>query len=119
MQLQSTMKHVQDVLQGKAAWGNKRSSQWFTVRKKHLQTHGTCAVCGGTSKLEVHHKMSFHAHPGRELDPGNLITLCESKKNGVTCHLLFGHLGNYRAINDAVDADVAQWHHKIVTRQII
>jgi 5-methylcytosine-specific restriction enzyme A len=110
------IKHVKDIIQGKASIGEKRSSKWFTVRKHFLETNGCCAVCGGKDKLEVHHKQPFHEHPELELDPNNLITLCESKNNGVTCHLLFGHLGNYKSININVDQDVATWKDKIKNR---
>lgn len=110
------LKNMQDVCQGKAAPGVMRSAQRAAVRKKFLESNGKCAVCGGTSKLEVHHKKPFHAHPELELDMNNLITLCESKKNGVTCHLLFGHLGNYRSINENVVKDVKTWNTKIAER---
>jgi len=110
------IKRIKDVLQGKAGIRDKRSSQWAAVRKKFIKTNDCCAVCGGKKKLEVHHKKPFRNHPELELDPENLITLCESKNNGVTCHLLFGHLGNYRSINTSVDKDVADWNNKIKNR---
>ena len=50
------------------------------------------------------------------IDFKNLITLCESRKNGVTCHLLFGHLGNYKSINESVETDVKAWNKKIKNR---
>ena len=110
------IKHIKDVVQGKADIGDKRSSKWETVRKNFLKTNSTCAVCGGREKLEVHHKQPFCDHPELELDPSNLMTLCESKSHGVTCHLFFGHLGNYRSINKDVDRDVQIWNDKIKNR---
>lgn len=110
------LKNVKDYIQGKAGPGTLRSTKWSSVRKKFLQVNNRCAVCGNNKKLEVHHKKSFHKHPELELDTNNLITLCESKKNGVTCHLLFGHLGNYKSINDNVDKDVKTWNTKINNR---
>lgn len=110
------VKHIKDVLQGKADIGDKRSSKWASVRKKHLEENSTCAVCGGNKTLEVHHKQPFRDYPELELDPNNLITLCEAKTNGVNCHLLFGHLGNYRSINANVDNDVKIWNNKIKNR---
>jgi 5-methylcytosine-specific restriction endonuclease McrA len=89
------------------------------VRKQHLQAEPTCRVCGGRDKIEVHHKKSFCKNPELELDRKNLITLCESKKNGVNCHLFFGHLGNYRTINSNVDKDVSAWQSKIKNRKNI
>lgn len=93
-----------------------RSPQWPTVRKHWLDGHPTCALCGGTKVLEVHHIKPFHLHPELELDTTNLITLCENKGDGVNCHLLFGHLGNFQSYNPNVLADVAAWHEKIVDR---
>lgn len=103
---------IKDVLQGKAPFSAKRSSQWARVRAKHLQTQPVCSVCGGSSALEVHHILPFHSHPDLELTPSNLITLCEAKKNGVNCHLWFGHLGDYRAVNHSVVNDAQAWSTK-------
>jgi len=107
---------IKDILQGKAGLKEKRSNKWVSVRKDFLNKNNKCAVCGGSKKLEVHHKKPFHQHPELELDENNLITLCESKKNGVTCHLLFGHLGNYKSINNNVEKDVKSWNDKIKNR---
>lgn len=70
-------------------------------------------MCGGKRKLEVHHIKPFHTHPHLELFSGNLITLCEDKRNGANCHLLFGHCGNYRKINSTVRSDAKTWNRKI------
>lgn len=110
------IKYIKDRVEGKAGRGQLRSTKWTSVRKKFLESNAKCAVCGGTKKLEVHHKRPFHKNPELELDMENLITLCESKNNGVTCHLLFGHLGNYRSINKSVDKDVRDWNNKIANR---
>ena len=90
-----------------------RSSKWPFARAAYLKTHGTCAVCNGTKNLEVHHKQPFHAHPELELDPTNFITLCEAGTNGINCHLLVGHLGNFKSVNLNVEADAAEWNTKI------
>ena len=110
------IKHIKDLAQGKAKIGDRRSSQWPTIRKKHLENQPTCAACGGNKKLEVHHVKPFNENPELELDLNNLITLCESKNNGVVCHLLFGHLGNYRSININVVEDAKNWYNKITER---
>ena len=107
------LKHVKDIIQGKATVGQKRSSKWPTVRKHHLEAHPTCAVCGGDKVLEVHHKISFAQNPDLELDPNNLITLCESKSYGLLCHLVIGHRGNYKKINPDVVEDAAYWNKKL------
>ena len=108
------IKNIKDVIQGKASFGHKRSSKWPTVRKNHLKNNPTCAVCGGDKVLEVHHLISFAQNPELELDPDNLITLCESKsKGGLNCHLVFGHLTNYKKINPNVVEDAAYWNKKL------
>ena len=94
--------HLIDVLKGKTTLGKKRSPQWPKVRAEHLRKCKFCMVCGGTKKLEVHHIKPFHLDPSLELEPTNLITLCEAKKRGINCHLLVGHLGNYRQENPQV-----------------
>ena len=108
------LKNVRDVIQGKAELGKKRSSRWPTVRKHYLEVNSVCAVCGGNSKLEVHHIVPFHVDNSLELDPNNLITLCESKSYGVVCHLFVGHLGNYKNINSNVREDAAYWKQKLL-----
>jgi hypothetical protein len=96
--------------------GLKRSGHWPAARKAHLAKHPLCEVCGGKKKLEVHHIKPFHLHPELELDPTNFITLCENDKDGVNCHLLFGHLGNFKSYNENVVHDSKEWCNKIKTR---
>ena len=100
-------------LNGKVPSGSKRSSAWPGVRKHHLATNPACVLCGGTDAVEVHHRMPFHLKPELELSLANLVTLCESKKGGINCHLAFGHLGNFKQYNPTVDADCAAWAAKI------
>jgi 5-methylcytosine-specific restriction protein A len=107
------IKHVKDVIQGKAAVGQKRSSKWPTVRKHHLKSHPSCAVCNGTEVIEVHHIVPYHKNPELELDPNNLITLCESKSYGIVCHRAIGHLGDYKKTNTNVVNDSAYWNKRL------
>jgi 5-methylcytosine-specific restriction protein A len=111
------IKRVKDVIEGKASIRSKRSPKWPEVRKKHLLLHPTCEVCGGNKQLEVHHKQPFHTNPELELDPNNLITLCEANKGGCCHHLHFGHLGNYKNINPNVEEDVKIWSEKLTKNQ--
>lgn len=76
-----------------------RSSHWRSKRTQHLRYEPTCRACGGKEKLNVHHIIPFHIDPNRELDDTNLITLCE---NGANCHLMFGHLKDWKAYNPHV-----------------
>lgn len=91
----------------------RRSPQWPKVRAEHLKKEPCCRVCGTTNKLEVHHKTPVHIDPSRELDPMNLITLCET--NG--CHFLFGHCRDWRAFNGKVDLDCANAREMIGRRR--
>lgn len=110
------IKQIKDVVQGKAPVGHKRSTQWPTVRKNHLKANPTCAVCGGTEKLEVHHIKPFHVHPELELEPTNLMTMCESKSYGIICHLLIGHWGSYKLTNPNVKKEAAAWLKKLTEK---
>lgn len=63
--------------------------------------------------MRVHHVVPFHVDPSRELDPSNLMTLCEAKKYGINCHLLVGHLGNWRRWNPFVWLHANQWRRRL------
>lgn len=93
---------------------HRRSSHWPAVRNAFLNDHPTCAVCGTTKDLEVHHVRPVHLYPERELDPNNLITLCEHPARNH--HLLFGHLLSFSAFNPHVRDDAALWQQKISNR---
>lgn len=88
-----------------------RSSRWSSVRKNHIENNPTCAACGNTKKLEVHHIEPVHVNPDRELDPSNLITLCDSP-----CHIVFGHLMNYKSYNPDVAQDCQKYLERITNR---
>ena len=105
--------HLKHRRQGKIPPGMARSNRWPTVRKNFLLKNPVCVVCGGNKQLEVHHKKPFHLHPQLELDPKNLITLCEELKDGVNCHLFIGHAGNFKGYNADVAGDAPQWADKI------
>lgn len=100
------IRHLLDVMRGKAPLRAKRSGRWPLFRASVLARNPTCAVCGGTEKLEVHHIRPFHEHPEGELDENNVLVLCESGRLGIICHRAIGHRGNYRDINPNVRRDV-------------
>ena len=83
----------------------RRSDKWPALRRKWLDTHPTCAGCGTTDQLQVHHIVPFHEDKSRELDESNLITLCE--KPGHDCHFHFGHFLDWYRANPNVVADAA------------
>ena len=104
---------IKDKIQGKAPKGTRRSGKWRKVRKMHLKKQPDCQICGLRRKVEVHHVIPFHVAPHLELRPENLVTLCENKKYGINCHLLIGHLGNYRKFNTDFQMDAVVWNMKL------
>lgn len=89
--------------------GLERSSDWPRVAHEHLAHEPACRVCGHDGEgLQVHHIKPFHLFPELELDPNNLITLCEVK--GRDHHLLIGHLDDWESYNPAVRTDVNHYH---------
>lgn len=115
MEIINTIKHlIAD--RDKEPLGKKRSSKWPAVRKKHLEENPNCVSCGSTLFCEVHHIVPFHVDPSRELDPSNLVTLCESKK-WLNCHLFLGHRSNYRDNNPNVIEDAAYMSGILANRQ--
>lgn len=104
------LKWGKDRLQHKVGPGTKqlRSPRWPKVAHEHLLKEPNCQWCGGTEKLQVHHIIPFSEDSSQELNPLNLVTLCE-KKGGVCppgeCHLRHGHLGNFRNSNPRIRED--------------
>jgi 5-methylcytosine-specific restriction protein A len=100
------------------AYGQKRSPVWGKVRKQWLETHPNCAACGETKHflkaLEVHHIVPFHMDPSKELDPTNLVTLCQSKSHN--CHLIFGHLLDFHCMNKDAVVDAEAYRAQVTAR---
>lgn len=93
----------------------ERSPKWPAARRRHLKKHPECAACGSRVGLQVHHVVPFHKAPELELDPGNLITLCESV-GGLECHELLGHGDNWQChVPDvrAIAAELRADPHKL------
>jgi 5-methylcytosine-specific restriction protein A len=105
---------IKDRIQGKAPKGAKRSSAWRRVRREHLREFPHCFVCGSGDLVEVHHIIPFHIAPDMELDPTNLISLCEGGRfKALNCHLLIGHLADYREVNPSCKLDAMTWREKL------
>ena len=104
------IKYLKDSLQAKNLDKNgkrrKRSSKWRKVRNKHIKNNPHCSVCGLKTKVECHHKIPFSLDSSLELEPDNLVTLCENKKYGINCHLVI-HGGNYRDFRPSTDTTIA------------
>lgn len=97
---------VKEVIYGKPL--SIRSPQWDKVRKNFLKDHQACVACGRTERLEVHHIKPFHLYKELELDPNNLMTLCEN--TDTKCHLMIGHNGHWKRENVNVIADATSFY---------
>ena len=85
--------------------GMQRSHKWPALRRRTIQGAGCCAACGRTTNLTVHHIQPFHLYPALELEPTNLIVLCENKDGN--CHLRIGHGRDWDIYNPNVVTDAA------------
>jgi hypothetical protein len=91
--------------------GHERSPHWSRVAMEHRLREPRCVACGYKGKkLQVHHIKPFHLHPHLELDPQNLITLCEAR--GREHHLLLGHLDAWNSYNEHIRADAKHFYRK-------
>lgn len=91
-----------------------RSPEWKRLREDHLRRNPRCAVCGNSKNVVPHHIVPFHIDASKELDPLNLISLCEG--DTFNCHLFFGHLRNWTRHNSDVVNDAKMWNEKISRR---
>lgn len=91
-----------------------RSPQWYKVRTEFIKTNNKCVACGMTTNLEVHHMVPVHVAPSLELDPNNLITLCENKS--IACHFVIGHSFDWKAYNPNVMEDARRLRYRRDTR---
>lgn len=92
----------------------QRATAWRALRAEHLKKEPECAACGRTAKLEVHHVIPVSFNPQRELDPENLITLCDSP-----CHIMFGHLLSYHCYNKDVRRMAADFKRAVKNRECL
>lgn len=85
----------------------QRDHRWPAVAAAWLKEHPTCAACGSRKRCQVHHIYPFAWPNGHltELDPTNLITLCNDEVGNH--HLEIGHLGDYKSRNPDVVKDAA------------
>ncbi|WP_220197000.1 HNH endonuclease [Ktedonospora formicarum] len=91
--------------------GKERSGEWSRVQDEHLLREPACRACGYKGKkVQVHHIKPFHLHPELELDPSNLITLCQVR--GKHHHMLLGHLNLWASYNAEIEHDVKHFYGK-------
>jgi 5-methylcytosine-specific restriction protein A len=118
-------RHIVDVVQNKTDVSIMRSGHWRSVELKHLELQPSCAVCGRTDAVQVHHCFPFHyavklGRPDLELDQRNLITLCETNSKIKTDdhHLLIGHLDDFKSSNLNVKQDAKTTFHNMKDNEI-
>jgi len=95
---------------GASTFAAARSPGWPALRRAHLKLHPLCAACGSATEPDVHHVAPVHVAPARELDAGNLLTMCRP------CHLVFGHLRNWSSWNTRVRSDASRFLARVRKR---
>src|SRR6266704_2175619 len=98
-----------------SGWLNRRRATLkrpdHRVEREHRLREPACVACGYKGDgIQVHHIKPFHLHPHLELDPDNLITLCQV--DGREHHLLLGHLDEWASYNEHVRADAKHFYRK-------
>lgn len=73
---------------------------WTKLRKEWIAGHPSCACCGITTDLAVHHILPIHLFPEKQLDQTNLITLCQYTPR--FCHFVFGHFFDWWGYNSDI-----------------
>jgi len=93
----------------------KRDPSWTAVSKQMIMDAGNkCSLCGKSENLITHHIIPVHIDKSLELNPNNLIVLCENLTHN--CHFITGHLLSWRSYNSTVIDDVKYLHDKIMNR---
>ncbi len=105
------IKHVRKRAYAARSLGHPRSPEWPRVEQEHRLREPACVACGYKGRdLQVHHIKPFHLHPHLELEPDNLITLCQAR--GREHHLLLGHLDEWGSYNEHVRYDAKHFYRK-------
>jgi 5-methylcytosine-specific restriction protein A len=96
--------------------GRGRSPEWPKVEKAFRKIHPQCVACivKSVTHIQIHHRFPFHyctalGRPDLELDPRNLITLCEWKDPAPNHHELVGHLADWSSADLDVATDAIDW----------
>jgi hypothetical protein len=77
-----------------------RSKLWNKTRIAFIKKNPFCAYCKSITYLQVHHIKPFHIWPELELNPENLVVLCENPN--INCHFKIGHLEDWKSYNPLV-----------------
>ena len=101
--------------------GVLRSPHWHYVEETFLHDNPNCIACQekdyGKVGVQIHHAIvPFHlailcGRPDLELDPRNLVSLCETEHNKPASnhHLLLGHLKDFASWNKDVREDAKKY----------
>ena len=85
-----------------SSFGNSRP---YDVRKAaalYFVSHPICEICGNSNIVSVHHIRPFSRFPEFATNFDNMISLCDDRNNSSSCHLRFGHNGDWNSINHNV-----------------
>jgi hypothetical protein len=93
--------------------GRGRSPKWPAVERAFRKLHSQCVCCivKSITHIQIHHRFPFHycvalGRPDLELDPRNLITLCEGPSHtSPNHHELVGHLADWKSSDLEVAED--------------
>ncbi len=81
-----------------ATLGIRDSYKYRKAMKAYKAAHPNCEYCGRSKKVDVHHVIPVSVDPSLADKEENMISLCR-KPN---CHLIVGHMGNYKNYNKNV-----------------
>ncbi len=90
----------------KGSLGIARSGEWRAVRNAQLSTHPICEACGKNAQI-AHHIIPFVIDRTKELDPKNIISLCNA------CHFFLAHLKNFKHYNPEIQLDAKLYRSRI------
>ena len=100
----------------RAYLGTPRVAGWAKLAKVHLRVYPACQVCGRRTNVVPHHKLPVSFRPDLELDPDNLVTLCNGHRSFGGCHQWVGHLGDPHSYNPDVMPDIDIWREKMAAK---
>ena len=96
-----------------------RAPEWDDVEKEFLRENPACAACGGTYNVRAHHILPYHLCPEKELDPENLLPLCEASVR--MCHYRIGHgfdwAAYYPDVRAMAAAELARIQKRLYTKE--
>lgn len=98
-------KHQRSIPPGRGSWRYGRG--WKQAVRRQLIRQPSCEACGSLRRVTVHHIIPPAIAPALVISPGNLMTLCRGSRHAPGCHLVIGHLGNWRSWNPLAREDAA------------